>query len=383
MHGNPRLPLVPTPPATDTLTLRAEVDDQVDNDRDPSAHASGPYRDGADAKLARMRNLEAWLARLDEAEAMRGTLERERRLLEESIRHERDVLRARVTQTTRCSVKWQDMQGDDAVRRCGRCHREVHDLARLSRNDAEAVLARAQHAENALHTRPDGRVVMGACPRSERAQTVRAVAAGVIAGAAVVTSTIVPYAIVDDMRFEALAARVGEGERTTHRLHLEQRHHDARLRDAEGHQAESEQHASRARQSLRDSIAHVARAVASHGPGAESVAAGAEVIALGPNEYLVTRETLERPTPSLSRVRAVPHERHGVALGVRVYGLAPSSLPSRLGIQNGDTLVTLNGISLATHRPDELLAVMRDSTSFDLVVLRDGEVVRLRYTILG
>lgn len=386
MHGNPRLPLVPTPPATDTLTLRAEGDDQVvQTDRDASGAASGPYRDGADAKLARMRNLEAWLARLGEAEAMRGALEREHALLEESIRHERDTLRARVTETTPCSARWEQMQGNDAVRRCGRCRRAVHDLARLSRNEAEALLERAERGEVlSLHARPDGRVVMGACPRSERAQTVRAVAAGMIAGAAVATSAFVPYAVVDDMRFDALAERVTEGERTAHRLYLEQHAQGERWAAREQEHDERDRLETRAHLSLRDSITSLARRLARDEPGAEPTDAdGSDVTEVGPNEYLVTRAALESPAHVMSAARVIPHEQEGVVLGVRIYGIRRSSLLGRMGIQNGDTLVTLNGISLASSDPNGLLGAVRDSTSFELVVLRRGEVVRLRYVVLG
>jgi hypothetical protein len=386
MHGNSRLPLVPTPPTTDTLTLRTEAEDQlVQTDRDASGPASGPYRDGADAKLARMRNLEAWLARLGEAEAMRGALEREHALLEESIRHERDTLRARVTETTPCSARWEQMQGNDAVRRCGRCRRAVHDLARLSRNEAEALLERAERGEVlALHARPDGRVVMGACPRSERAQTVRAVAAGMIAGAAVATSAFVPYAVVDDMRFDALAERVTQGERTAHRLYLEQRAQEERWEAGEARHADHDRLHTRAHLSLRDSITSLARVVARDEPGAEPTGAdGSDVTQIGPNEYLVTRAVLEAPTRLMSAARVIPHEQEGVVLGLRIYGIRRASLLGQMGIQNGDTLVTLNGISLASGTPDALLDAVSDSTAFELVVLRRGEVVRLRYVVLG
>jgi hypothetical protein len=386
MQGNSRLPLVPTPPAIDTLTLRPEGDDQVvQADRDPVAPTSGPYRDGADAKLARMRNLESWLARLGEAEAMRGALEREHALLEESIRHERESVRARVTETTRCTMRWDQMQGTDAVRRCGRCRRAVHDLARLSRSEAEALLERAERGEVlSLHARPDGRVVMGACPRSERAQTVRAVAAGMIAGAAVAASAFVPYAVVDDMRFDALAERVTEGERTAHRLYLEQQAQEERsvARDAE--RTEHDRLDARAHLSLRDSITSLARVVARDEPGAAPTGAdGSEVTPIGPNEYLVTRSVLEVPERLMGAARVIPHEQEGIVLGLRIYGIRRLSRLGQMGIQNGDTLVSLNGISLAPGTPDGLLDAVRDSTAFELVVLRRGEVVRLRYVVLG
>lgn len=382
MHGNSRLPLVPTPPATDTLTLRTQDDDQVVHaDRDASVAPSGPYRDGADAKLARMRNLEAWLARLGEAEAMRGALEREHALLEESIRHERDALRPRVTETTRCSARWEQMHGSDAVRRCGRCRRAVHDLARLSRNEAEALLDRAERGETLpLHARPDGRVVMGACPRSERAQRVRAVAAGMIAGAAVATSTIVPYAVIDDMRFDALADRVTEGERTTHRVYLGQREHEVQLEEARSQVAHLAHEGARAQRALVESVVRIASTATS---GEDEPVEATDVVALGPHEYLVTRAVLEAPAPLMGAARLLPHEQDGIVLGARVYGIRRSSVLGRLGLQNGDTLTSLNGISLASGDPGALLEAVRDSTSFELVVLRRGEVVRLRYVVLG
>lgn len=385
MQGNPRLPLVPTPPATDTLTLRNEDDDPfVHADRHASDAASGPYRDGADAKLVRMRSLEAWLARLGEAEAMRGALEREHALLEQSIRHERDSVRARVTETTRCSARWEQMQGSDAVKRCGRCRRAVYDLARLTRGEAEALLDRAARGEvPPLHARPDGRVVMGTCPRSERAQTVRAAAAGMIAGAAVATSTIVPYAVVDDMRFEALAERVTVGERSAHRTHLAQREQGRQIERARADATNPEHPGARAQRSLVESMARLAR-VSTHDEVRDDEPEGAsDVVSLGANEYLVTRAALEGPAHLMSEARVIPHEQEGVVLGVRIYGIRRSSLLGRMGIQNGDTLVTLNGVTLASEDPSMLLETMRDSTAFELVVLRRGELSRLHYLVLG
>jgi hypothetical protein len=256
----------------------------------------------------------------------------------------------------------------------------------LSRSEAEALLERAERGEVLpLHARPDGRVVMGACPRSERAQTVRSVAAGMIAGAAVATAAFVPYAVVDDMRFDALAERVTEGERTAHRLYLEQHAQGERWAAREQEHDERDRLETRAHLSLRDSITSLARRLARDEAVADppTDADGADVTEVGPNEYLVTRAALESPAHVMSAARVIPHEQDGVVLGVRIYGIRRSSLLGRMGIQNGDTLVTLNGISLASSDPNGLLGAVRDSTSFELVVLRRGDVLRLRYVVLG
>jgi hypothetical protein len=41
-----------------------------------------------------------------------------------------------------CGKSWDDMFGDGPVRFCRHCEQHVHDLSRLSRDEAEALLAR-------------------------------------------------------------------------------------------------------------------------------------------------------------------------------------------------------------------------------------------------
>ncbi len=111
---------------------------------------------------------------------------------------------------------------------------------------------------------------------------------------------------------------------------------------------------------------------------------GLEVISLAQNEYLVSRSFLMGGLGEHSSARLLPHEIDGITLGVRVFGLRDDGLPSRLGIQNGDTLVSVNGISIA--EPNSALRAyiaVRESTSAELVILRRGRRVTLRYTILG
>ncbi|MFO0711415.1 MAG: hypothetical protein U0353_16310 [Sandaracinus sp.] len=377
MAGNTRLPLVPSTLAPDNLTL-AETRDEQD-----VSTSTGPYRDGADTKLTRARNLEAWLARLSEAESMRGALEREHALLEESIRHERGELLARVRTKTSCRERWDEMTGDDATRRCDRCRREVHDLSRLSRTEIERLFAREERGEVRLYRRADGRVTTGEGPRTARTQLLGAAATGAITGATIAGAFVGSYALVDDARYEAMDARMSFDEAQTHRAVLAQR--------AQGETVAAVQTSLREHEILEGRIhTDLARASVLAPVEAPSPTVSPEqpfdVVSLGSDEYLVSRPTLlPEPTAMMSAARLIPHERDGVVLGVRIFGIRREALLARLGLQNGDTLVSVNGVALATihQHLDTFASIVRDSTAIELVLLRRGEVVRLHYTVVG
>lgn len=185
MLTKPRLPVMPTISQPDTLSGA----DRLDEHPVQAEHSSpsGPYRDGADGRVARAKNLERWLARLSEAEAMRASIEREHALLDESIRQERQELLSRVRIKTACREAWASMVGDDTQRHCARCDRPVFDLSRMTRNEIETLFANEGGRPCVrFHRRPDGRVVTADCPPEERmSSSVRAAAAGALAGAAV------------------------------------------------------------------------------------------------------------------------------------------------------------------------------------------------------
>jgi general secretion pathway protein C len=63
-----------------------------------------------------------------------------------------------------------------------------------------------------------------------------------------------------------------------------------------------------------------------------------------------TRVSAERlKEPSLWRtIRVVPEQRNGVVVGIRLFGIRPNSLLTGIGLQNGDRLETVNGLSVAT-----------------------------------
>jgi hypothetical protein len=108
--------------------------------------------------------------------------------------------RARVASP--CSVRWEDMQGDDRKRRCDQCNLDVHNIAGLTEREAEALLRSSfdddgvpkQRLCAAIFRRPDGTILTADCPvglAAVRAKTRRAIAR---AAAAIGLTTLVAWA---------------------------------------------------------------------------------------------------------------------------------------------------------------------------------------------
>ncbi|MCB9603854.1 MAG: hypothetical protein H6720_26335 [Sandaracinus sp.] len=127
----------------------------------------GPYRDAREVLLARRRRTRR---RLEEAERAAGRVDELREELEyvdASLRSTSSGLLAQVRITTPCRERWDAMVGDDVVRHCARCGKDVYDLSTMRTSEAEALLARDGTCVR-LRRRRDGRVVTSDCPSSSR-----------------------------------------------------------------------------------------------------------------------------------------------------------------------------------------------------------------------
>jgi hypothetical protein len=89
-----------------------------------------------------------------------------------------------------CKASWDDMVGDDHVRFCGQCEKNVYNLSSLPREEAEALLvAREGSLCVRMYKRQDGTVLTADCPvgvkkRRRRRTVVAAVGGGLMAAAA-------------------------------------------------------------------------------------------------------------------------------------------------------------------------------------------------------
>jgi hypothetical protein len=90
-----------------------------------------------------------------------------------------------VTIKTPCRESWDGMTGDDRVRFCARCSKDVYDLSAMTEDEAETFLATHLDDENTcvrLYRRPDGRILTSECVQGARTRHARKVAAGVAFG---------------------------------------------------------------------------------------------------------------------------------------------------------------------------------------------------------
>jgi hypothetical protein len=82
----------------------------------------------------------------------------------------------RVSVATPCPSDWDRMMGGDRVRFCGQCQLNVYNLSALSRDDAEALIARAEGRLCVrFYRRQDGSIITEDCPVALRALKRRAV----------------------------------------------------------------------------------------------------------------------------------------------------------------------------------------------------------------
>lgn len=81
-------------------------------------------------------------------------------------------------------------------------------------------------------------------------------------------------------------------------------------------------------------------------------------------------------------VRARPEREGGKHVGLRLFGVRPSSLLGQIGLRNGDRIDSINGYSIAD--PEQALiayARLRTEEHFELRVTRGGQAVELDYRL--
>jgi hypothetical protein len=156
---------------------------------------STPYRTDRDALEQRLASLKAELdaaraevSRIDFAKSRVSELEREvvdvaAKLAREARRSPLDDVRIAAP----CSADWAVMKGDERVRFCGSCEKNVYDLSKMTRAEAEALLAQRETPCIRLYRRADGTVITADCPVGARRRRFKRIVAstvgGVIAGA--------------------------------------------------------------------------------------------------------------------------------------------------------------------------------------------------------
>jgi hypothetical protein len=324
--------------------------DEASSDTASARHSvGGPYRDPRDALVGLRRRLGGELAQAERAAARGERVVRQLAVIDDQLRAASAQWTSSIELETSCRARWEEMPGGDAVRRCARCDRDVHDLAQMTHGEIAALFAREDDTPCVrLRRRPDGRVVPGTCP-PERG-TPRAmpwVAAGAIValGAGSMLSLTAP--VLGGARRRA-AEHDAQLERRIAELEAQ-----VALAAVEPHEP-----APTTAPSLHDLDRHV-RWIA---PQAWEI------------DRALVFALLERPGTTRDGSRLVPHERDGHVFGVRIFGVQPGDLLARLGIESGDTVIDVNGYEMASaDRVLEAYARLRDADALFVRLERRGE----------
>jgi type II secretory pathway component PulC len=96
----------------------------------------------------------------------------------------------------------------------------------------------------------------------------------------------------------------------------------------------------------------------------------------------IKRDAIDRilmdPMAVAKGARVVPAVSGGNVIGFKLYAIRPDSLFARLGLVNGDTIVSVNGLPLTpADKALEVYTKIRDTTSLDLEVQRAGKTIHL------
>ncbi len=154
------------------------------------------YRDDVDALVARHRAL------TDEVETTTRERDKAKRLLDEAIagRKAQTLLKLRIASP--CKANWSDMVGDDRVRLCGDCDRNVFNVSTMTADEAEHLIH--NHTGRLCvryFQRADGTILLADCEIGSRPKRRRRMIAGgaaaLLAGYGLATALMREQAIKD------------------------------------------------------------------------------------------------------------------------------------------------------------------------------------------
>lgn len=115
-----------------------------------------------------------------------------------------------------------------------------------------------------------------------------------------------------------------------------------------------------------------------------AIAKGIERV--GPREYRIDRATVDRIVDQYAELMkgttVAPDKENGRPVGVRLFGIRPESVLGVLGLENGDRLVTINGLDVTD--PSAALQAMgfvRTAPRLDVAIVRAGKTTSIVYEV--
>ncbi len=128
------------------------------------------------------------------------------------------------------------------------------------------------------------------------------------------------------------------------------------------------------------------KASSGRGSGVESAELDRGITRVSDTRFTIERalvdKLLSNQADLMRAARIIPHQRGGRVVGVKLYGIRRGSLLSRLGLQNGDLLRTINGFDMSS--PDKALEAytkLRSASNLTIAIERRGQSMTLDYEI--
>ncbi|NUO48479.1 MAG: hypothetical protein HOV80_06450 [Polyangiaceae bacterium] len=149
-----------------------------------------PLRSQLDALRAEAEALDARLGQADELKKRRAEVAAEASELEKRMRnlHTQSTLDG-LRIASPCNASWDEMVGDERVRFCGSCTKNVYNVAGMTRDEANVLFRENEGGRVCLRIfkRADGTVITADCPEGVKKKRIRRlamVAGGLAASAA-------------------------------------------------------------------------------------------------------------------------------------------------------------------------------------------------------
>lgn len=96
----------------------------------------------------------------------------------------------------------------------------------------------------------------------------------------------------------------------------------------------------------------------------------------------LVEKALANPMALAKGARVVPAVKNGKPDGFKLYAIRPSSVYSKLGLTNGDTLQAINGFELTSaDKALEVYTKLREATQLQVEITRRGKPMTLKYSI--
>jgi general secretion pathway protein C len=96
----------------------------------------------------------------------------------------------------------------------------------------------------------------------------------------------------------------------------------------------------------------------------------------------VVDKVLTDPSAIMRQARIVPSIKDGKPNGFKMYAIRPNSVYAKIGLQNGDTIQSINGFEITSmDKAMEIYTKLRSASNISVSVMRRGQAQQLDYSI--